>query len=252
MCYNKLYKSSLQFIIPFGVIYMYYYETHLHTYPVSRCAKVGVRESLEFYKEIGHDGVFITNHFLGGSININEPMTYEEKINFYFSDYEDALKISKEIGIKVFLGVETSYCGTDFLIYGLDKAWFLAHPEIMEMRKSEELSFFKENGALVIQAHPFREASYIDHLRLYPRSIHGAEIINSCRTELENKMAKLFAENYDLIQFAGSDNHWGKEIASRKGKIAGMCSETPIADEKEFIEAVLNGNMSVFEKVLTD
>ena len=43
---------------------MYKYETHLHTYPVSACAKYDVRLNLEFYKSIGYDGVFITNHFL--------------------------------------------------------------------------------------------------------------------------------------------------------------------------------------------
>ena len=32
---------------------MYKYETHLHTAPVSRCARAGVRETLEFYKELG-------------------------------------------------------------------------------------------------------------------------------------------------------------------------------------------------------
>ena len=30
----------------------YLYETHLHTSPVSRCARFGVRENLEYYKEI--------------------------------------------------------------------------------------------------------------------------------------------------------------------------------------------------------
>ena len=38
------------------------YETHLHTSPVSKCAKASVRESLEFYKKAGYAGVFITNH----------------------------------------------------------------------------------------------------------------------------------------------------------------------------------------------
>ena len=42
---------------------MYKYETHLHTSPVSVCARVEVRETLEFYKSLGYDGVFITNHF---------------------------------------------------------------------------------------------------------------------------------------------------------------------------------------------
>ncbi len=32
---------------------MFRYETHLHTYPVSRCAQVGVSDTLKFYKDIG-------------------------------------------------------------------------------------------------------------------------------------------------------------------------------------------------------
>ena len=88
---------------------MYRYETHLHTYPVSKCAKADVRDSLEFYKELEYDGVFITNHFLDGNINIDRNMPYEKKISFYFSDYEEGVKIGNEIGIKVFCGVELSY-----------------------------------------------------------------------------------------------------------------------------------------------
>lgn len=56
---------------------MYKYETHLHTFPVSRCAVAGVRETLQFYKEMSYDGVFITNHFLDGNINADMNMPYE-------------------------------------------------------------------------------------------------------------------------------------------------------------------------------
>ena len=31
----------------------YLYETHLHTYPVSKCGRAGVRESIECYKALG-------------------------------------------------------------------------------------------------------------------------------------------------------------------------------------------------------
>lgn len=227
---------------------MYRYETHLHTYPVSKCAKADVRETLEFYKELRYDGVFITNHFLDGNINIDRDLTYEEKIEFYFSDYEKALEIGKEIGIKVFCGIEASYKGTDFLVYGPDKEWYLKNPQIMDMKKTDEMEYFMNNGALVIQAHPYREAQYIDHIRLFPRCVHGVEVINASRIEFENKMAKLYAESYDLIEFAGSDNHVGK----MKRKLAGMCSDVPIFSEKEFIEYVKCGKMTVFDMDLDE
>ena len=221
---------------------MYKYETHLHTFPVSRCAAAGVRENLEFYKEMRYDGVFITNHFLDGNINIDRNMPYEEKISFYFSDYEEGVKIGREIGIKVFCGVELSYYGIDFLIYGLDKDWYLKNPQIMEMEKTEELKFMMESGALVIQAHPYREAPYIDHIRLFPRCVHGVEVINGCRTDFENHMAKLYAENYGLIESAGSDNH----KAGKPKQLAGLSCDEPISDEHDFINRMKNGQMKLF------
>ena len=221
---------------------MYRYETHLHTFPVSRCGKAGVRETLEFYHALGYDGVFITNHFLDGNINIEKEKSYEEKIEFYFSDFEQGVKIGKELGIRVFCGVELSYGGTDFLIYGLDKGWYLAHPEIMTMPKRDELAFMMEQGALVIQAHPFREAAYIDHIRLFPRSVHGVEILNANRTDTENAMARIYAQNYELIEFAGSDNH----IAGKQKKLAGVCCEEPITDIEDFISKVKGNQMQIF------
>ena len=221
---------------------MYRYETHLHTSPVSKCARASVREVMEFYKKMGYEGIFITNHFLDGNINIDSKLPYEERINFYFSDYEAAKALEDEIGIKVLLGLELSYKGTDFLIYGLDKEWLLENPQIMEMRKKEELAYLASNGALVIHAHPYRESGHIDHIRLFPRSIHGVEVINANRNELENAMADHYADAYGFLKFAGSDNHVG---AAQK-RFAGMCSETPIKDEDDFIDRVRNGEMEIF------
>lgn len=222
---------------------MYKYETHLHTMPVSRCAVATVEESLKFYKNLGYDGVFITNHFLDGNINIDPDASYAEKIEFYFSDYEKGIEIGEKIGIKVFCGVEISYKGTDFLIYGLDKEWYLNHPEIMDMKKSDELTFMRENGAFIIQAHPYREDFYIDHIRLFPRHVHGVEIVNASRNEAENNMAKAYCESYGLIEFAGSDNH----KAAQCKNLAGICCEEPVCNVQDFIEKVKTQKTMIFE-----
>lgn len=218
----------------------YLYETHLHTYPVSKCARAGVRETLEFYKSQGYAGVFITNHFLDGYINIDRNLPYEERLEFYFSDYDEALAVGREIGLEVFLGVEMSDWGTDFLIYGLDKAWYFAHPEIEGMDRVEQLKLLAAEGALIIHAHPFRG---YDCMKLFPKHVHGVEVYNGCRTDFENAMALQYAENYGLIHFAGTDNH----SAGQQQSFGGMRLDRPIKDERDFCEMTKQGQMSLFK-----
>ena len=205
--------------------------------------KSTVRQALEFYKSLGYAGVFVTNHFIDGNINIDRTLPYEDKINFYFSDIEERKVIAKEIGIDIFEGLETSYRGTDFLVYGLKKEWWLAHPEVAEMRRSEFLSFLRESGALVIQAHPYREASYIDHIRLFPRYVHGTEVYNAAQQDFFNSMAEIYAKAYDLIPFAGSDCH----NVEKQTRLGGMQFKEKIKDELDFIERIKNGEGEIFK-----
>lgn len=228
---------------------MYKYETHVHTFPVSVCAKVSAVDTVKFYKEKGYDGIFITNHFIGGSINIASDTPYEEKIKFFATDYEKAKKIGDEIGIKVFFGLEDGYMGSDFLVYGLTPEWLLEHPEIADMKFSEKLSLYAEGGALIVHAHPFREASYIDHIRLFPRHVHGVEVHNASRGEFENRMAREYADNYGLGHLAGSDNHYGGSCK----KFGGVQSKTPVVDARDFIDKFYAGELEIFsEKVEND
>ena len=220
---------------------MFLYETHLHTSPVSRCGHADVRTNLSFYKSLGYEGVFITNHFIDGNINVDTSLPYEDRINFYFSDYEEAIEIGKEIDFPVFCGVEVGYDKTDFLVYGLDKH----RPEIETMKKSELLPMMMEQGTLVIQAHPFREKfniGPIDHIRLYPSAVHGVEILNATRPPFENAMAEHYAKSYGLLPFAGSDNH----IAGNLKSLAGVEFETPLHDVHDFVERVKAGKAQIF------
>lgn len=232
---------------------IYKYETHCHTSPVSKCANATVEDTVCFYKRLGYDGIFITNHFLDGNINPDaRKRPYSEQIDFYYADFEEGVKVGTQVGIKVFPGVELSYKGTDFLIYGLEKEWYREHPEILEMEKREELDFLMEAGAFVVQAHPYREAHYIDHIRLFPRSVHGVEIVNSCQAPTANEMAAVYAKQYSLLETYGSDNHWGSQVFVKlreKGYlpvIAGMSSETEICSVEDFIRQVKNRQMRPF------
>lgn len=216
------------------------YETHLHTYPVSRCAKASVRQTLEFYRSLGYSGVFITNHF-NGSINCDPSMPYEKRIEFYFSDYEEGVAIGKELGIDVFCGVEYGCPGAHFLVYGLDKAWFLAHPEVDTLRAGGVLKLMREAGGLIVQAHPYRDTGFIS---LFPQYIDGAEEYNADDGTFENQLAEQFVRAYDLIPFAGSDNHTAEQVK----ELAGVQTERPVRDEKDFVAMAKNGKLTLFRR----
>lgn len=222
---------------------MYRYETHLHTKPASACASATVRESLEFYESLGYDGVFITNHFLNMNNFKETGISQDEFTRSYFKDYEEAVALSEEIGIKIFPGVEMSFEGNHFLVFGLDKDWFLSHPEAMDMKFSDRLKYMREYGAFVSHAHPFDERSFIDHIKLMPRYVDAVEVINVQKTPFQNAMANFYADAYGLMKTAGSDNH----VAGKMKKLAGIQCEEPIESVADFIEKAKAGKISIFQ-----
>ena len=79
-------------------------------------------------------------------------------------------------------------------------------------------------------------------------SVHGVEIYNANRTDFENLMAEQYAENYNLIRFAGTDNHQGE----KQSRFGGMATETPITSVEDFISRVLNGSAKPFRRTAED
>lgn len=224
---------------------MYLYETHVHTAPLSACARASMRETIEYYKSAGYAGIFLTDHFLDGNIDHSlRALPYEERIEAFFKVFEEGRAIGEEIGIDVFSAMEMSLLGTDFLVYGIDREWCLAHEDMDKMKKSELLKLVMDDGALVIQAHPFSEAPHIECIRLYPRVVHGVEVYNASCRAFENEMAEQYAQKYDLLRFAGSDNHMGPI----RVKFAGMATERPIKDVKDFVDLVLSGEAKPFKR----
>ena len=120
------------------------------------------------------------------------------------------------------------------------------------MKKTDELAFMMAEGGFVIQAHPYREAHYIDHIRLFPRSVHGVEVINSYQAWEANEMAAIYAKQYGLLVTAGSDNHYGSRVFERlreKGfrlEIAGVYSDTPVNSVDDYVAGIKSGELKVF------
>ena len=234
---------------------MFKYETHCHTSMGSRCAAASAEEVIKLYKEHKYTGVFITDHFLNGNTTVDKTLPWEQQIERYCKPYEEAKRLGDKCGLDVFFGWEYSYwyrgkggknCGgNDFLTYGLDKEWLLAHPEIMSLELPEYCDFIHENGGFIIHAHPFRDSGYIDMIRLVPKSVDGVEALNSSRPDDENRMAEIFADFYRLSKTSGSDFH-----SMERQWISGIDTEEKINSPHDMLRLIRDNKTKIFKEEL--
>lgn len=232
----------------------YKYETHLHTSEGSACGSSHGTEYIKAFYDAGYSGIFVTDHFFGGNTAAPRTGDWKERIEIYCSGYEAALAEAKKFNdekkltgtddeFKVFFGIEQTFEGDDYLIYGLDKNWLLAHPEIETMRHPELFETVKKANGLLIQAHPFRLRDYIKAIHLHPRDVHGVEIYNAGNKPSENELAAIYAKQYNFPVTSGSDIHNINCIPNMSSEmhIGGMEFDTPLKDVFDYAERVKFG-----------
>ncbi len=220
---------------------MYRYETHCHTLYTSACSRLDAVTLVRLFLENGYDGVVVTDHFLNGNTTVDRSQKWEKQIDDFFIGYEKVRDEGEKRGLKVFFGFEYSYRGTDFLVYGMGREFLKAHPGLLSLGTRAFLSLARESGALTVQAHPYREADYIDHIRLYPSDAEGMETINAARDERCNRLADILADEYALLKTGGSDIH----VSSQKF-LSGVETETPLESIEALVEAVRAGRAKPF------
>ena len=138
----------------------YLYETHMHTSEASACAGSTGAQMARAYKEAGYTGIIVTDHFFYGNTSVDRSLPWEEWVRRFCLGYEHAKAEGERIGLSVFFGWEACYEGTEFLVYGLDQAWLLAHPQIKDASIGEQYALVHEGGGIISHAHPFREEDY--------------------------------------------------------------------------------------------
>ncbi len=221
----------------------YRYETHMHTAEGSRCARATAEEQVRFYKDMGFDGICVTDHFLGGNTTVPPELSWKRKIEMFCAAYEMAAEAGAKLGLKVFFGWEYADKGTDFLTYGLTKEWLLENEGLLQMSITNYLDYVRREGAFVAHAHPFREDFYIPCIQLMPRQVDAVEIVNANRKDFENYRAAEYARNYGLPALAGSDNH----TAEKQKRLCGIETDTPIADGADFLRVLRSGEYRIFD-----
>lgn len=218
------------------------YETHLHTSEASRCGGATGVEMVREHVKRGFTGIFVTDHFVTGYSHANISAPWAKRIDILLSGYLAAKKAGDELGLDVFFAWEYPYHSGDFLTYGLGADFLYAHKELADFEPNRDFEGYAklihENGGYIIQAHPFREAEYMDFkaAELQERYIDAIEAINGSHRGKDpnyprfDTLATQAAERLNIPMSAGSDTH-----AVYWSATAYMAFDHRLKDSRDFI-----------------
>ena len=222
----------------------YLYETHLHTSYSSACASSKGSEYIRYYKELGYSGMIVTDHFYNGNTAIPRSLPWKEWVKRFCQGYEEARNEGERRGFDVLFGWEETFDGCDdYLVYGLDKEWLLEHPEAKDWTRGEQFQAVKAAGGCVVQAHPFRQHSYIRRVVLSTGCVDAVEVANATNFEQSyDALALRYAKKMRFPATAGSDMHGVGQF--QDGGVFGVYVNDRIHTIDDFVSVISNNRIS--------
>ncbi|MBR6028368.1 MAG: PHP domain-containing protein [Clostridia bacterium] len=215
----------------------YVYETHLHTDESSACGKTPAREYIPFYIDRGYDGIVVTDHFTGNTSYVpNRSAPWKDQVDAYCRGWEEAKDEGERRGFKVFFGIEQQFANDECLVYGPDKNWLLAHPDIPDWGRRKWLDEVEKIGGCVVLAHPFRVRDYVRKITLHP-CVHAVEAFNAGNRPVDDVYALAYARHFGYPITAGSDMHFARPDS----ELYGVEFDEPWEDLGAYIRAIREG-----------
>ncbi|MBQ3725015.1 MAG: PHP domain-containing protein, partial [Oscillospiraceae bacterium] len=156
---------------------MYKIEPHLHTTHVSRCGRLEAKEIVAGYKAAGYSALIVTDHFNRTTFDYLgiDPAGKSDRIGAFLEGYRRVREEGERQGLRVFKGAELRFdeCENDYLLYGWANELLAEPEEIFRMGIAAFSPIARGQGALLIQAHPYRHgctpaiARYLDGVEVY-------------------------------------------------------------------------------------
>ncbi len=216
---------------------MYRYETHCHSSQCSRCGRSTSQELVAAYHKAGYAGLVLTDHFIHGNTAVSRDLPWDERMRRYYNAYLDARKAAEGLDFDVIFGIEHAYGdGKEVLIYGIDLQFLQSNPDIPYLTLDELVKRVHSYGGIVIQAHPYRDRSYVN-MSVAPRAdiVDGIEVYNAFNKPGEDKRALALSKQKDYILTSGGDIHNALDV---KIGDAGILLPHRVHDEKELVAAL--------------
>ncbi len=215
----------------------YLFDTHIHTKEASSCSRVFAADIVKRYKELGYDGLIITDHFSASQFE-RHGETYEEQVRKYLSGYRAAKEYEDE-NFHIILGMELRFLenDNDYLVYGFDEDFVLNNNLTLYNDPEEFRPVVEENNLIIFQAHPFRIGMTV----IDPELLDGVEVYNGHGDHYSrNKIANKWAELHSLRKLSGSDFHGN--ITLEPG---GVYFDEYYTDSKQVAKALREGKYSL-------
>lgn len=178
-------------------------DTHVHSSGISKCSRISYQQIARQKLAKGINGAILMNHCQPWYY---EPENQAEWIEGFIEEFKNAYEYAKPLGFTYFLGIEVSVGQprwADFLIFGVTEEFLRNAPDMCRITQRELYEYCKQNGALLVQAHPLRpnfELMDVDYL-------DGVELNLSSRDFITHSQVEELADKYSLPLTVGSDYH---------------------------------------------
>ncbi len=186
-------------------------ETHAHTDVVSPCGQLSPREIVQAYLREGYSAIIVTDHLVASLPMFRKVRSWRERAHRFYSGYRALRDEAAGSGLTVLPGFELTFAdlpGRDFLVYGIDEGLLADMPDICALDQETFRELANRAGALVFQAHPFRNDKPAE-----PWFLDGVEVFNgNPRHDSRNDRATAYAAEHGLLGISGSDAHRPEDV----------------------------------------
>ncbi len=220
-------------------------ELHCHSRTVSDCASITPAEIVEKYLAAGYTTVVLADHlspatFAGKRYTGGED--WQKKIDYYMEGVR-ALREAAAGKLHILQGCELriEHCPSDFLVYGMTEDFMRQNEDLLDPGNVKKMcGRLHQAGALVYQAHPFRNGMNITD----PTLLDGIEVYNAhCRHKSRNSFAELWAESHSLSPISGSDVH---DPTDPPG--GGILTDEPIESIEQLMQILRAGDYTLLRE----
>ncbi len=227
---------------------MFKIEMHLHTKYASGCGKMDAQQIVDAYLAAGFHGIVVTDHY--NRRTEWHPRMQESSREAIWGFPEGYLRVreaGEKAGLKVYRGAEIRFdeSNNDYLLYDYPDS-LLQNPEgLFQMGLAKFYPLARAAGALLLQAHPFRDTCRPACFPVDPALLDGIEVCNANpRHNSHNDLALAMAQaNSGLIRVCGSDCHQPEDVG-----LGGILCETLPENDRALAALLRSGNYQLLNR----